>query len=106
MLNSDLTKQAKKFTITGLLVTGLHILVAAGFINFVLPMPTLANGVAFVIATVFSYIVNTIWSFSSPLNRINLLRFTLVSLVGLFLAVSVSGAASITDSAIYTALGL
>lgn len=91
MASTKLIKQAQRFAISGLLVTSLHVLVATCFINFVLAVPSLANGVAFVVATVFSYMVNTLWSFSSPLHRRNLLRFVLVSLVGLFLAVAVSG---------------
>ena len=93
MASLELTKQAKRFAISGLLVTGLHVLVATAFIRFILEAPSLANGIAFVVATVFSYMINTMWSFSSPLHGRNLLRFVLVSLVGLFLAVAVSGAA-------------
>jgi putative flippase GtrA len=88
-----LTKQAMRFAISGLLVTGLHVLIATAFIQFVLPVPSLANGVAFVVATVFSYWINTTWSFSSTLHGRNLVRFCIVSFVGLFLAMFISGAA-------------
>lgn len=53
----------------------------------------LANGVAFATATVFSYLINTLWSFSSRLHGRNLRRFVLVSALGCLLAVAVSGLA-------------
>jgi putative flippase GtrA len=68
-------------------------LVAVGFIHFVAPAPSIANGVAFVVATIFSYTINTLWSFSSPLHGRNLFRFVAVSMVGCLLAVTVSGTA-------------
>lgn len=88
-----LTKRALRFAVSGVLVTGVHILVASIFIQHLLPVPSVANGFAFVVATVFSYLVNTIWSFSSPLHGRTLLRFGIVSIVGLSLAMAVSGTA-------------
>lgn len=102
----DLTRRARRFAITGLLVTGLHVLVAAGIINFLLPVPTIANGMAFLVATTFSYMLNTMWSFSSSVKRDNFLRFILVSLVGLFLAVFVSGVAEYSEMHYMFGIGL
>src|ERR1019366_2731272 len=92
-LSPVLTTQALRFTLSGLLVTGLHVLVATAFIQIVLLAPSLANGMAFLVATVFSYLINTMWSFSSPLHGRNLFRFCCVSCIGLFLAMTISGAA-------------
>ena len=92
-MQSTLLTQAVRFSISGAMVTAIHVVVAAGFIHFVAPRPALANGVAFVIANVVSYLVSTLWSFSSPLHGRNLLRFLLVSALGLLVAVSVSGLA-------------
>ena len=86
-------KQAVRFALSGLLVTGLHTIVAVAFIQIVSPTPALANGVAFLVATVFSYLINTTWSFSVTLHGKNLFRFICVSFIGLFLAMSISGAA-------------
>jgi putative flippase GtrA len=88
-----LTRQALRFGISGLLATGVHVLVAVVFIRTVWPAPSIANGVAFVVATIFSYLINTTWSFSSPWHGRNLLRFCVVSCVGLVLAMMISGAA-------------
>jgi putative flippase GtrA len=88
-----LTKQALRFALSGMLATSLHVFIATAFIQIVSPAPSLANGVAFLVATVFSYLINTIWSFSRPLHGRNLFRFCLVSFIGLFLAMFISGAA-------------
>lgn len=93
MLSPALTGQARRFAVAGLLATGLHVLVAAGFIRLVMPAPSIANGVAFGVASVFSYLINTLWSFSCPLHGSNLVRFVAVSLLGCLIAMSVAGAA-------------
>ena len=88
-------KQAKRFIVSGLLVTGLHVLVATVFINLISPVPSLANGVAFMVATTFSYLINTLWSFSKSLHGKNMSRFIVVSMIGCFLAMTVSGLADL-----------
>jgi SAM-dependent methyltransferase/putative flippase GtrA len=86
-------RKALRFALLGLLVTGLHVLVATAFIQIVLPIQSLANGVAFAVANMFSYWIHTTWSFSSQLHGRNLFRFFCVSFIGLFLTMAVSGAA-------------
>lgn len=92
-MSDHVTKKALRFAITGLVVTGLHVIVAASIIRHIHPDPALANGVAFLAATTLSYITNTIWSFSNAINRSNFSRFILVSFTGLLLAMIVSGTA-------------
>lgn len=90
---SALIQRGLRFAVTGLFVTALHALVAVLFINFVSPQPPLANGVAFVVATVVSYVINTTWSFSARLHGRTLLRFLMVSAGGFVLAMLVAWAA-------------
>ncbi len=78
---------------SGLLATGLHVLIAVSFIRLILPSPIIANGVAFVTATLFSYLINTLWSFSSRLHGKNLRRYILVSALGFLLALVIAGLA-------------
>jgi putative flippase GtrA len=85
-----LIQRGLRFAVTGLFVTALHALIAVLFINFVAPQPPLANGVAFAVATVVSYVINTTWSFSARLHGRTLLRFSLVSVGGFFLAMFVA----------------
>lgn len=106
VLSLVFTKQALRFTVSGLLITGLHVIIATTFIKMVLPVPVIANGLAFVIATIFSYLINTLWSFSSPLHGKNLFRFCLVSLIGLILAMAISGAAQYFELHYWYGIGL
>jgi putative flippase GtrA len=85
--------QALRFLLTGLLVTFLHVFIAISIIQIGLLPPYLANAIAFVGASLFSYLLNTIWSFSSPLESRNFIRFILVSCLGLVLAMFISGLA-------------
>lgn len=85
--------KAMKFGLSGILATGLHVLVASTLITTVLPVPAAANGIAFVVANLFSYTINTLWTFSHPLHGRSLVRFLLVSLAGFVIAVTVSGLA-------------
>lgn len=91
MVRLHLTRQAQKFVFTGVLVTGIHVIVAVLFIHLVSATQSLANGIAFIVATLFSYFINTLWSFSSVPHRKNLLRFVSVSLLGCGIAVAISG---------------
>jgi putative flippase GtrA len=89
----DVVRQAWRFAVSGLLSTALHALLAVGIIVFLLPKPAIANGVAFVLATFFSFVMQTMWSFSSRPSRRNLARFIVVATIGLALTVLVSGTA-------------
>lgn len=92
---SALIQRGLRFAVTGLFVTALHALVAVLFINFVAPQPPLANGVAFAVATVVSYVINTTWSFSARLHGRTLVRFVLVSFGGFLLAMFVAWVAQL-----------
>lgn len=78
---------------TGILVTGIHVGIVIFFMTFIAPEPVIANGLAFVLATCVSYVLNTVWSFSSRVGRRSLGRFCAVALLGMALAMIVSGAA-------------
>lgn len=82
--------RALRFGLTGLLVTGLHAITAIVLIEWLALAPPLANGVAFAVATVVSYVVNTTWSFSSQLHGRTLRRFVCVSMAGFLLAMLVA----------------
>jgi putative flippase GtrA len=90
---SALIQRGLRFAVTGVFVTALHALVAVLFIHFISAPPPLANGVAFAVATVVSYVINTTWSFSARLHGRTLVRFLLVSVWGFFLAMFVAWAA-------------
>lgn len=91
-----------RFGVTGVANTGIHaataVLCLEGFflgIPALVVGPVVANGVAFVVATTFSYVVNTLWSFSTEMNRKNLQRFIVVAIIGLFAAMALARLAEI-----------
>lgn len=80
-----------RFGLTGLANTWIHVLIAIlcleGFflgIPSLVAGPVVANVVAFIVATIFSYLANTLWSFSATINGKNFQRFTVVAVIGLF----------------------
>jgi putative flippase GtrA len=89
-----LTRRAMRFGITGGINTSLHIAVASSWIHFVHPDPSFANGVAFLVATMFSYATNTLWSFSGQFDRATFVKFWLVALLGLPLTAGIAGVAN------------
>lgn len=86
-----LKRRALRFGATGVFVTLVHVVVASGWIHFVDGNPSFANAVAFTVATLVSFLMNTLWSFSSVIEKDVLLKFALVALVGLLLSASISG---------------
>ncbi len=79
-----------KFGITGVGSTLIHIVVATIFISLLGSNTQTGNGVAFVIATCFSYAANTLWSFSNKINKRTASRFIIISLGGLVLTLIIS----------------
>ena len=85
-----LLRRAVRFACTGIFVTGVHVVIAIVFIQFLMLAPPLANGVAFLGATLVSYVINTTWSFSSRLYGRTLSRFVVVLILGFLLAMLVA----------------
>ena len=67
--HSPLLRRALRFAMTGLLVTAVHVVAAVLFVHLILANPPLANGFAFVVATVVSYLINTCLLYTSPSPR-------------------------------------
>ncbi len=89
-VNKSLVTKFARFALTGLLLTGVHTILAAAFIELVSALPPIANGLAFASATVLSYLINTHWSFSAKLSRSTFRKFLIVSVFGFVLAMLVS----------------
>ncbi len=58
-----------------------------------MPHAAVANGIAFVICTFTSYLINTYWSFSHRPGAANFARFITVACIGLSLTILISGTA-------------
>ncbi|WP_412024986.1 MULTISPECIES: GtrA family protein [Burkholderia] len=72
-----------RFGVSGLGSTALHALIAAAMFALFDATPVVANATAFACSTTFSYLANTLWSFSSPVTWGNFVRFLAVALAGL-----------------------
>ena len=75
----------------------LHFLIVIFIVEQWVLHPSAANAIAFVMATIFSNIANTYWSFETKVSRTVLLRFWSVALLGLSLAVLISSIADYFD---------
>ncbi|CAB3747695.1 sugar translocase [Burkholderia sp. MSh2] len=72
-----------RFGVSGLGSTALHALIAAALFALFDATPVIANAVAFACSTAFSYLANTLWSFSAPVTWGNFVRFLAVATAGL-----------------------
>ncbi|WP_296225367.1 GtrA family protein [Ralstonia sp. UBA689] len=79
-----------RFGVSGVIATGVHVAIATPLALGIGVSPVVANGVAFVCATVFSYLLNALWSFSAKPSRDNFLRFVCVAVFGLLLTLAIS----------------
>jgi putative flippase GtrA len=98
MTNNTELIRLVRFGVCGLLATGLHVGVAVVLISHAGASQALANTVAFACATCWSYLVNTLWSFSSSLRLRNVWRFIAVSLGGVALTGLVSYLAQVAGA--------
>ncbi|VWD54999.1 MULTISPECIES: GtrA family protein [Burkholderia] len=71
-----------RFGVSGFCSTTIHTLVAAAMFAWFDATLVTANAIAFLCATAFSYLANTLWSFSSTVRTRNVVRFLAVTLVG------------------------
>lgn len=97
-------RQLTRFLVAGASSTGVHVAVAATLIGTLGSSPVTANGVAFLCATACSYLLNTLWSFSSRLRYATLGRFAGVSLLGLGLTTGISWTAQALGASYWTGL--
>lgn len=83
-IRQQLFRQARRFMTTGVLATGLHVVTVMTLVTLIVPAPSqvVANGVAFIVANVFSYVVNSLWSFTAPLQGVRFVKFLTVSVIG------------------------
>ena len=105
MTQPHITVRAFRFAVSGLLATTVHVAVAAVMLKGLLLEPAFANGIAFAVATVVSFFVNTTWSFASRVGVVPLVRFSAVSLVGCALAMAVAAGADLAGFGPWAGIG-
>ena len=89
----SLVKRAVRYGTTGVFVTFVHACIVVLVMERFYPVASVANGIAFLVATTISYLINTHWSYSSSITPTNLVRFATVTTIGLILSMTVSGLA-------------
>jgi putative flippase GtrA len=92
---SLLSRQARqrlvRFAFVGVGATLIHFFVAVALVSGLRVTPALANPAGVVVATLFSYFVNTRWSFEARLGMKTLFRFVIVSTLIALVASAMSG---------------
>jgi putative flippase GtrA len=86
----SLPQSVVRFAIVGIVATTIHIIVVSILIPYFDVDVGISNGIAFVVATFFSKIVNTRWTFQTSMTQRILLRFWSVSIIGALLSVFIS----------------
>lgn len=106
MSSSATVRRVIRFSLTGLLVTGVHVAVASLWINRVHPLPAVANGVAFVTATVVGLLINTYWTFSGQLDRLTAVRYFAVAILGLLTSMALPHGVYLAGLSYWYGIGL
>ena len=83
-----------RFGLAGAVATGAHVTIALTLIALASAPPALANGIAFVWASIFSYVATTVWTFGVEPSPRSGLRFAIVAGLSSLLAAAVSGIAA------------
>jgi len=96
LLHAERTRLVR-FGLSGLGSTAIHTLVASALFALFDATLVAANAVAFLCATAFSYLANTLWSFSSTVRTRNALRFLVVTLAGFVETLLLARAAEMLD---------
>jgi len=79
LIKKPVVAKGVRFACVGVGATLIHFGVAICLVSLIEVPPVIANAAAVLVATVFSYLVNTLWSFSAPVGRQTLSRFAVVS---------------------------
>lgn len=83
-------KQFLKFCLIGGAATGFHVLVFLGLSERLNLNYVQSNFVAYFVATVWSFVGNSLWSFGCKLSGNRFVRYTAVALLGLVLSMGIS----------------
>jgi putative flippase GtrA len=86
MVTQDTLFQFIKFSSVGLLNTGIHLISVFIAIEIFGIAPAMGNSLAFLIANIFSFFLNSAWTFSHRVSLYLYARFFCVSLVGLLIS--------------------
>ncbi len=87
-----LSTRISRFALAGAVATTLHALIAFLAIRFLSVSPVLGNAAAFLLATGFSYVAQTLWTFEYQSSSGTMGKFGVVVVAGFLCTIVVSGA--------------
>jgi putative flippase GtrA len=79
-----------RFAGVGLLVTALHVAITVFLVEYANTNPVQANVVAFICATLTGLVLNSRWSFSRVLSARIMVRYLVVTTLGLLLTIAIN----------------
>ena len=79
-----------KFGVTGIAVTLIYFFLAVTLVEVSALSSLLSNVIAFIVSTAMSYLINSMWSFGSPLGGVRLYRFIVVSIFCAFIVLTIT----------------
>jgi putative flippase GtrA len=89
---TTLSTRISRFALAGASATTLHAVIAFLAIRFLSVSPVLGNAAAFLLATAFSYAVQTLWTFEHRPSSRTMGKFGVVVAAGFLCTIAVSGA--------------
>ncbi len=92
-MNLLLPRLVGRFTVAGIGITALHVVVVTALIELTGLQSVTANIIAFMVANAASYSLHTRWSFAVSPSLRSGQRFFVVSVIGFLLSGSISGGA-------------
>ena len=93
-----------RFITIGVCATIMHVVVVSLLLELHLLTVEIANVMAFILATIFSFYMNTHWSFEQTITTSNTIRFTIVSCMGCTITYLI--AATMDDAGYHYLIGI
>lgn len=90
MLKHIFSLQFVRFSLIGVINTLIHVFVVVTLVELIHTPAPPANGLAFISANLFSFWINSRWTFGTPIQAGRYLRFLVISLAGLLIALTAS----------------
>jgi putative flippase GtrA len=95
---APVVERVGRFALVGVANTAVHVAIALSLVAGLHASQTVANVVAFCVATAFSYFANAWWTFGAAPRASSFVRFVVVALVGLATTAAVASAAGTWDA--------
>ncbi|MDR2981955.1 MAG: GtrA family protein [Puniceicoccales bacterium] len=86
-----------KYFLVGCVSTGIHFICLYFLVEKVLISSEISNVCAFLVANIFSYYLNSVWSFQFSVSKVRYLKFFIVSAIGVVFSYSIMKVCSLLE---------